>query len=194
MYFTKKLSDSADLASVSVVYFKGGFYFGPGPLYVPSSAEIEAATAEYKALILRAPELINPELDTALSNPEVARAALLADIDEKAGEFEKMLNKAMYFKSSLGFLCNGDRRTKDNLRDLVSFGPEENVQYRDYNNELRILTRPQLQTLLLEHITNGQNLYNQKWALQSLVNSAQGFDGLHGIEIKFTMMDFSNGV
>lgn len=191
MYFTKQLDTSADLAHLSVMYFSAGFLWGPGPLYVPTDAEVKAAAAEYTALIVRAPELVDPELDQALSSAEVARAALLTEIDQQASAFEQTLNKDMYFTSVLGFRCNGDRRTKENLQDLVNFGPDSNVQYRDYDNQLRILNKEQLKVLLLEHITNGQNLYAQKWALQNLVNSAQGFDGLHNVKISFTMMDFT---
>ena len=191
MYFTNQLDTSADLAHLSVMYFSAGFLWGPGPLYVPTDNEVKAAAAEYTALIVRAPELTNPELDKALSSAEVARAALLTEIDRQASAFEQTLNKDMYFTSVLGFRCNGDRRTKENLQDLVNFGPDNNVQYRDYDNQLRILNKEQLKVLLLEHITNGQNLYAQKWALQNLVNSAQGFDGLHNVKISFTMMDFT---
>lgn len=191
MYFTKQLDTSADLAHLSVMYFSAGFLWGPGPLYVPTDTEVKAAAAEYSALIVRAPELIDPELDKALTSEEVARTMLLTEIDQQASAFEQTLNKDMYFTSVLGFRCNGDRRTKENLQDLVNFGPDSNVQYRDYDNQLRILNKEQLKVLLLEHITNGQNLYAQKWALQNLVNSAQGFDGLHNVKIAFTMMDFT---
>lgn len=191
MYFTKQLDTNHDLSHQVVWYFSPGFHWGPGPLYVPTAEEINAAVAEYQMILLRAPELADPELDKALSDPEVARQALLTEVNSQADKFEQSLNKDMYFTSSLGFKVNGDRRTKENLSDLINYGPETGVQYRDYENQLQLLSRSQLQQILAEHITNGQNLYQQKWALQQLINSSQGFDGLHEIVVQFTMMDFT---
>lgn len=195
MYFTKQLDTSADLSRMCVMSFAAGFLWGPGPVYVPTDAELASALAEYNRLISRAPELTNGELAQALTNMELARKHLLTELDAKAAAFEQSLNKEMYFMSSLGFKVNGDRRTKSNLQDLITFfdlqAKEGVIEYRDFDNVNRELTKEQVQTLLVEHVANGQALYMQKWAKQAEINAAETFDALNKVELAFTMSDFS---
>ena len=117
-------------------------------------------------------------------------------ISAKAAKFENNLNKDMYFTSSLKFKVNGDRRTRDNLQDLITFfdakQQEGKISYRDYDNIEQKLTKENLQTILVEHVTNGQNLYKQKWEKQQKIAAANSFDELKAISTEFVMSDFSN--
>lgn len=122
----------------------------------------------------------------------------LKELKEITNQFENTLNKDMYFISSLGFKCDGDRRTKDNLQDLITFFDLQAVNgvilYRDYDNIEHPLTKEAVQILLLEHIANGRSLYNQKWAYQEQINTCESTEQLQALKFNFTMGDFTNEV
>lgn len=128
---------------------------------------------------------------------EELKAKRLSEVEAKSALFENNLNKDMYFTSSLGFKCNGDRRTRSNLEDLITFfdmqasGEPKVIAYRDYDNHTQNLTKEQLTTLLTEHITNGQALYTQKWTLQDAITKANSIDELNRVKIEFVFADFS---
>lgn len=113
----------------------------------------------------------------------------------KAAKFENSLNKDMYFTSSLRFKVNGDRRTRDNLQDLITFFDAQQqggkISYRDYDNNEQKLTKENLQKLLEEHMTNGQNLYKQKWEMEKKIAAANSIEELKAISTEFTMTDFT---
>lgn len=120
-----------------------------------------------------------------------AKEKKLAELSQVTALFENNLNKNMYFTSSLGFRVNGDRRTRSNIEDLIRFSPAFPVQYRDYDNRVQEVTQEQLQTMLAEHITNGNNLYNQKWNFEAQINACTTKEEVEAIKIEFKMMDFS---
>ena len=126
---------------------------------------------------------------------ESLREDKLKELDALSAKFEDNLNKDMFFTSSNGFKCNGDRRTKSNLQDIVTFFDLQaqggKVMYRDYNNVERELTKEQVQVLLVEHVANGNALYSQKWALQEKINAAKSKDALKKLKLEFAMSDFS---
>lgn len=132
-----------------------------------------------------------------LQSVEAYKKYLNGIVLAKAAKFEDNLNKDMYFTSSLKFKVNGDRRTRDNLQDLVTFfdaqQKEGKVSYRDYDNKEQKLTKENLQTILKEHITNGQNLYKQKWEKEQKIAAANSFDDLKAISTDFEMSDFTSG-
>lgn len=121
--------------------------------------------------------------------------ARLRELSRAAAAFENNLNTEMYFTSSLGFKVNGDRRTKANLQDLITFfdlqANDGTLPYRDYDNKNRNLTKQQLQLLLVEHVANGNNLYEQKWAYQNQVSQAKTKDAVKAIKFTFEMADYS---
>lgn len=132
-----------------------------------------------------------------LQSIEAYKQYLNSVVLAKAAKFEDNLNKDMYFTSSLKFKVNGDRRTRDNLQDLVTFfdaqQKEGKVSYRDYDNKEQKLTKENLQTILKEHITNGQNLYKQKWEKEQKIAAANSFEELKAISTDFEMSDFTQG-
>ena len=46
--------------------------------------------------------------------------------------------------------------------------------------------------MLQEHITNGLNLYQQKFSYESQIDECQNIEEVQNIKIKFEMRDFSN--
>ena len=123
---------------------------------------------------------------------EEAQELKLEELAQVTALFENNLNKDMYFTSSLGFKVNGDRRTRSNIEDLIAFTQTFPVAYRDYDNVMRNVTENDLRTMLVEHITNGNNLYQTKWLLESQIQECTTIEEVNAIEIKFEMMDFSN--
>ena len=138
-----------------------------------------------------------------------AKALKLYELAQKAQSFEDNVNKSMYFISSVfiekevqkddetiktvkkHLIINGDRRTRSNIQDLITYQPTDNVIYRDYENIERTLTKDELKIILKEHVVNGQMLYNQKWEYEAKINTCTTIEELNAIEIKFTMHDFS---
>ena len=123
---------------------------------------------------------------------EEVRQAKLSELSAQALAFEENVNKDMLFVSSVGgYHINGDRRTRSNLEDLITYSATDTVQLRDYDNTMREVTKDQLTVILKEHVINGQNLYYQKWAYEKQIKSCTTIEELNTIEIKFEMLDFS---
>ena len=123
---------------------------------------------------------------------EEVRQANLSELTAQALAFEENVNKDISFISSVGgYHINGDRRTRSNLEDLITYSTTDIIQFRDYDNTMREVTKEQLQVMLKEHVINGQNLYYQKWAFEKQIKSCTTIEELNAIEIKFTMHDFS---
>lgn len=126
---------------------------------------------------------------------EELKAQKEQELSSKAASFENNLNKDMYFTSSLGFKVNGDRRTRSNIEDLITFFDAQaidgTVTYRDYENIDRKVTKEQLQIMLAELIENCNNLYAIKWRLQAELAQVTTKEQLDKFVIEFPMMDFT---
>ena len=138
-----------------------------------------------------------------------AKALKLYELAQKAQSFEDSVNKSMYFISSVfvekesqkddettetvkeHLVINGDRRTRSNLEDLITYGTTDTIQFRDYNNTMREVTKDQLKNILKENVINGQNLYYQKWAYEEQIKACTTIEELNAIELNFVMKDFS---
>ena len=107
-----------------------------------------------------------------------------------AGFDAERKDSGMTFKSSLGFVVDGDARSRDNLAGLINIG-QEPVAFRDHDNGDHSLTLDDLRTLLVEAQKNGALLYQQKWAMQKAIGACKSVKALKAVEIKFTMADFS---
>ena len=107
-----------------------------------------------------------------------------------AGFDAERKDSGMTFKSSLGFVVDGDARSRDNLAGLINIGVEP-VSFRDHDNGGHSLTLDNLRLLLKEAQINGAMLYQQKWAMQKAIGACKSVKALKAIEIKFTMTDFS---
>ena len=123
---------------------------------------------------------------------EEVRQAKLSELSAQALAFEENVNKDMSFVSSVGgYRINGDRRTRSNLEDLITYSTTDIIQFRDYDNTMREVTKDQLKAILKEHVINGQNLYYQKWAYEEQIKACTTIEELNAIEFNFTMKDFS---
>lgn len=197
-----------NLRDVNVFYFNTGPYVylskreeGDDPfnflkLYVPSNDEAGQMQKEYEAFCSENSLEKDHELVRSLTDFEIYKPALLGQVSQQMEAFENNLNKDLFFTSSLKFKCNGDRRSRDNLQDLIALFDLQSelgtVIYRDYNNETHLLDKVQLQTLLTEHIANFNNLYNQKWKFEEHIKKAQSFDDLRSVDYEFVMADYSS--
>ena len=123
---------------------------------------------------------------------EEVRQAKLSELSAQALAFEDNVNKNMSFVSSVGgYHINGDRRTRSNLEDLITYSTTDTIQLRDYDNTMREVTKDQLKVILKEHVINGQNLYYQKWAYEEQIKACTTIEELNAIELNFVMKDFS---
>ena len=107
-----------------------------------------------------------------------------------AGFDAERKDSGMTFKSSLGFVVDGDARSRDNLSGLINIGVEP-VAFRDHDNGDHQLSLDDLRTLLKEAQMNGAMLYQQKWQMQAKIESAKSLKSLKAIEIVFKMADFT---
>ena len=107
-----------------------------------------------------------------------------------AGFDAERKDSGMTFRSSLGFIVDGDARSRDNLSGLINIG-QEPVSFRDHDNGDHSLTLDNLKMLLREAQMNGAMLYQQKWAMQKAIADAKSLKALKAVKIKFTMADFS---
>ena len=119
------------------------------------------------------------------------KTAKLKELIALTDKFEENKNNDMFFTSSLGFRVNGDRRTRSNIEDLIKYSSEFPVDYRDYDNKKQEVSKEDLQVMLGEHITNGHNLYAQKWAYEQQIAACLTVEEVNAIEFNFEMMDFT---
>lgn len=120
-----------------------------------------------------------------------AKEAKVKDLVALTDKFEENKNNDMFFTSSLGFRVNGDRRTRSNIEDLIKYSSEFPVDYRDYDNKVEKVSKEDLHVMLSEHITNGHNLYAQKWAYEQQIAAVKTVEEVEAIEFNFEMMDFT---
>lgn len=122
---------------------------------------------------------------------EQLRAKKLNELTETSHQFDdQLVCENMIINSSLGFRANADLRSQNNIDGLIASNVEP-VTYCDADNEFHSLTLEQLKVLKSEVLTNGQNLYAQKWELREKINQATTKEELQSIQIIFTMMNFN---
>jgi hypothetical protein len=119
---------------------------------------------------------------------EELREQKLNELSSQASHFEQTENKDMFLTSSLGFRVNADPKAKRNIDTLI----ELQVQtFRDYDNVIHAnITVQDLETIKREISLNAVNLYNQKWAMESEINSLETIEDIKNYEIKFEMLKF----
>lgn len=120
---------------------------------------------------------------------EIVKSEKLNEISAIAATFEQMKCEDMYITSSLGFRVNADRRSLQNVENMVALG--ESQTFKDYDNQFHYLSADELKTISHEIIVNGLNLYSQKFAMQQQIATATDYDTVANVEIEFKMMDFT---
>lgn len=164
--------------------------------YYPTTEEQGQLLTEYQDWCTQFEQEQNAELISLLTDVTKWKEAKLLDLSKVSAKFEDNKNNDMYFTSVLGFRCNGDRRTATNIAGLISTydlppNSSKEVQYRDYDNEIQSLNKEQLQTLYLEHLANGNNLYQQKWTKEESIKAATSLDELNAVSLDFEMANFT---
>lgn len=113
----------------------------------------------------------------------------LNELNSKASQFEQTENKDMFVTSSLGFKVNADPKAKRNIDTLIEL---QVPTFRDYDNVIHNdITVQDLETIKREISLNAVNLYNQKWTMESEINSLESVEDIENYEIKFEMLDFT---
>ena len=120
---------------------------------------------------------------------DLLKAEKLAEISAVADAFEQMKCDTMFVTSSLGFRVNADRRSLQNVENMVSLG--ESQQFKDYDNTFHYLSAEELKVIANEIIINGLNLYSQKFTMQQAVTSATEVEAIANLDLTFNMMDFT---
>ena len=115
----------------------------------------------------------------------------LRELSRYADRFEQNKCDEMYVVSSLGFRANADRRSLQNVSNLIDIG--EATQFKDYDDQFHLLGVQDLETLAMEIKKNGSNLYSQKFTMQYQIANCQTESEVENFTIQFSMMDFSNG-
>lgn len=113
----------------------------------------------------------------------------LRELSRYADRFEQNKCDEMYVVSSLGFRANADRRSLQNVSNLIDIG--EATQFKDYDDQFHLLGVQDLQTLGLEIKKNGANLYSQKFTMQYQIANCQTESEVENFTIQFNMLDFS---
>ena len=123
---------------------------------------------------------------------EEVKKEKMQELQNKSASLETPLNKNIVFTSSLGFKVNGDRRSQANLQNLINFYQDNSISYRDYDNNMQVLSKEQLTTILRESVLNFENLYNQKWSLETQIKNAKTKADLSKIKIDYVMSNFKS--
>ena len=124
---------------------------------------------------------------------QTIKSKRLLELTELGRHYDnELVNTDMVINSSLGFKVNADLRSQNNLRGLIYFMTDtETASYIDYDNKPHDLSKSQLETLLMELVLNGSNLYKQKWFYSKQIENATNSDDDTLLqEFKFTMLNF----
>lgn len=108
-------------------------------------------------------------------------------------QFESIRSTA-WVMSSLGFEVDANEVANTNIDGLIKTTKatgQEPVYFCDKNNQYHALGLTELETLQLEVIQNGQQLYAQKWKYRDSINAAITVEEIENVTIQFTMMDFT---
>lgn len=99
--------------------------------------------------------------------------------------------KEAHILSSLGFEIDAnDRANRDIAGLLITTEEGESVQFCDYSNIMRQVTRAQLEVMQKEIIQNAQSLYAQKWYYRSQIDAAESSLALSGLNFTFFYESF----
>lgn len=122
---------------------------------------------------------------------EEVKAQKLSELSSNAGRFENNKCDDMWVISSLGFKANADRRSQQNIEGLIKVLGDNKTMFKDYDDEFHQLGVTELQTLLIECIQNGLNLYSQKFTMQVAISGMETVEAVNSFEIRFEMADFT---
>lgn len=113
----------------------------------------------------------------------------LEELEQYAHRFEENECHEMVFMSSLGYPADGDRRSVQNVANLITVG--EPTEYKFGDNSIHPCSVDDLKVLQMEMAKNGNNLYRQKFQMQYEISQLQTVEEVENYQIVFNMMDFT---
>lgn len=126
-------------------------------------------------------------MESAELRSEALNDLKVLKLDELNSTFTEV-SESTYCMSSLGFEIDATERANRDIRGLITVmesGAVETSQFCDYHNVFHVVSISDLQTMLVEVVSNAQQLYAQKWALREQINLSENIDDLEAIEITF---------
>jgi hypothetical protein len=97
-------------------------------------------------------------------------------------------SKDLHIMSSLGFEINANSVANTNIEGLIKVVTKkglESVLFRDFNNKMHEVSLDDLETMQIDVIMNGQELYAKKWQAELAIDNATTIDELLEIEDNF---------
>ena len=110
--------------------------------------------------------------------------------------FLQWRNSKATLTSSLGFVVDSYERAKSDVEGLISLCEsklQNNVTFRDADNNFHDIELEDLRTIKLEIIENLNYAYEQKWVFDDLLKNATESQDLENIDIAFVGKDFRKG-
>lgn len=89
-----------------------------------------------------------------------------------------------YVESSLDFKADATRKSKEDVDGIIQSmenAGTSSIAFRDYDNIFHTLTLEQVKILQIDIVNKGLYIYQHKWDLQTLVESAQTIAEVEGI-------------
>ena len=146
--------------------------------YIGEIEPLEDGTRRFQIIAIVTPPL--PELEAYKEQRKVELETL-----HEAAESEA------HILSSLGFEIDAnDRANRDVAGLLITTAEGETVQFCDYSNVMRTVSRSDLQTMQVEIIKNAQSLYAQKWYYRNQIDTALSSTALSKINFTFRYESF----
>lgn len=158
--------------------------------YIPTTEEAKAMLEQYSEWCAQFAQPINQSVISYTCDIGVYKSDIAARLKAKLHEYEAMVNSEIYFTSSLGFRCNGDRRSLENMRALYETS-DNSISYRDLDNENHSISKDELSTLINELQKNMLSLYDQKWEMMSKLKSIETFEELRESDFSYHFQDFT---
>lgn len=114
--------------------------------------------------------------------------------EQRKNELEtlhKAAEEEAHILSSLGFEIDAnDRANRDIAGLLITTNEGETVQFCDYSNVMREVSRADLEIMQVEIIENAQSLYAQKWYYRNQIDNAPSSKALSNINFTFRYKNF----
>lgn len=118
---------------------------------------------------------------------ENVKARKLAELNRAMEEAKA--SSSVSILSSTGYTVNANTTAKQNVDGLITAMTatgREVVGFMTYDNQLINMTLEQLETIQLELISYGNNLYARKWALRSQIEACKTKEEVDAIVIDFS--------
>lgn len=113
-------------------------------------------------------------------------------LQEVKRKFDSITEHA-HVMSSCGFMIDANEKANRDIEGLIKVAKSDGSEtelFRDYNNEYHSVTLEQLETMQIEVIKNGQNIYQQKWLFEHQLEICTTVEELVAVNIEYENMNF----